>query len=199
MLLLAIPIGTAALLGISQYNNGSFETTNNAGILSSVFSRFSSTSLVEKKEAPATPPDTQFQYDATPSAFDPSAYASEGGNSDSDLSEVSEPTALPVTDRGQAVKGKSDANPAVQDEESTSVEPSNNQYVIIIGAFRAKRNAEKCIRELKKTGTQATIFDRSPSGLYRVSIGSFSQREEANQLLSSAKSGEFSEAWLLEK
>jgi cell division septation protein DedD len=68
-----------------------------------------------------------------------------------------------------------------------------------VGAFRSKENADKYIAELKESGTQAFVYDRSKSGLFRVTIGAFSQREEALQLLSSAKSGDFSGAWLLSK
>jgi hypothetical protein len=51
---LAIPIGVAAVVGLTHYDNLSAGFANNAGILSSVFTRFYSASLVEKKEAPAT-------------------------------------------------------------------------------------------------------------------------------------------------
>jgi cell division protein FtsN len=76
---------------------------------------------------------------------------------------------------------------------------SDHSFVIIVGAFRSKGNANNYIAELKESGTEASIFDRSRSGLYRVTIGAFSQREEAMQLLSSAKSTHFSDAWLLAK
>ncbi len=197
--ILALPIGLAALIGVTQYDRNQSNTTNNAGILSSVISRFSSASLVEKKEAPQTPSEPQFQYDQVPSAFEQQGSSEELVNLDTDLSTEgpannnrAEPNA--VENNYSAVTGMEPAP-----ERAVNAVVTDNSYVIIVGAFRSKENAEKYIAELKENGTQAFVFDRSKSGLFRVTIGAFSQREEAMQLLSSAKSGDFSGAWMLSK
>jgi antitoxin component of MazEF toxin-antitoxin module len=52
---IAIPVGIAAVIGVTQYDKISVNFTNTAGIMSSVVSRFSAASLVEKKQAPPAP------------------------------------------------------------------------------------------------------------------------------------------------
>ena len=47
--ILVLPVGIAAIIGFMQYDKISEKYANNAGILNSVFSRFSSASLFEKK------------------------------------------------------------------------------------------------------------------------------------------------------
>ncbi|MCX6278750.1 MAG: SPOR domain-containing protein [Bacteroidetes bacterium] len=76
---------------------------------------------------------------------------------------------------------------------------SANNFAVIIGAFRLKDNAEKLIQDLKSRGVEASVYDRTKTGLYRVAMGTFSQREEALQLLASVQSSEFKGAWLLTK
>ena len=153
---IALPVGIAAVIGVAQYDKLSANFANNAGIMSSVMSRFSSASLVEKKEVPvhavirvAPPPAT-------------SAIA---------------------------------APPAVTPAEIRT----DDHFAVIVGAFRVQENAEKLVAELKQKGVEASIFDQSKSGLFRVTIGTSSSRADANQLLASAKSTEFSGAWILAK
>jgi len=179
--MLAIPLGVAAIIGVSQYDKFKSNPINNAGILSSVFSRFSSASLVDKKEAPQTSPDPQFQMEPTPSVFDPPAdeNLSAGNEANSGTGFSTEP-GTPVQEPAQDIIAE-------------------NNYAIIIGAFKIKENAENLVADLKKKGISAAIFDRSRSGLYRVAIGTTNTRQEAEQLLDHTKSGEFHGAWLLEK
>lgn len=195
----ALPVGIAAIVGVSQYDKLKSSTTNDAGILSSVLSRFSSTSLVDKKEAPAKPPETLVQYDASPSVFDQEPVPDENTSTEINESnarsnnEISTSKAIP----GTAKFNLKETAKSAPDTDATN-HPDDN-FAIIIGAFRLKENAEKLISQLKHKGTEALIFDRSRTGLYRVTIGTFSEREEASQLLSSAKSGDFCGAWLLAK
>ena len=154
--ILVLPIGFAAVIGLTQYNKISFNATNNANILSSVFSRFSSASLVEKKNAP----------------------------------------------HKQAIIRNTKVTmviPEIPSETKVPVIRPDDSFAIIVGAFRMKENAENYIAELNRKGIEATIFDRSRTGLYRVAIGTCSQREEARKLLTLAKSADFSDAWLLAK
>lgn len=191
---LAIPVGIAAVIGVSQFENLNTAQVDNAGILSSVFSRFSSASLVDKKEAPVNAPETYYQQDPAPTIFDNQVPNDDGG--------VSEPSgddpALTNTEDTQTLREQ--PLPATETNESSlSAFNSGDPFAIIVGAFRSKENALKFIAELKSKGTNASIFDRSGGGLYRVTIGTFAIREEAEQLLSSSKSGDFSGAWLLVK
>ncbi len=196
--ILALPIGVAALIGVTQYDNNTSNTGNNASILSSVFSRFSSASLVEKKEAPQTPPEPQFQYEQVPSAFEQQTSDDLPLNTDESLT-TKEPVEQALSEPTTAETNGSTTTLEAPVEKHTKTIGTEDSFVIIVGAFRSKENAGKYIAELKVKGTEASVFDRSKSGLFRVTIGTFSQREEAMQLLSSAKSGEFAGAWLLSK
>ncbi|MEI7499329.1 MAG: SPOR domain-containing protein [Bacteroidota bacterium] len=197
--ILALPIGLAALIGVTQYDKNFSDSANNAGILSSVFSRFSSASLVEKKEAPQTPPESHFQYDPAPSAFEQQDLADETVTLNEDLTSnqpVDQPAAdLPYLESNLGAVTETE----YPSDDSSKILGTEDSFVIIVGAFRSKENAKNFIAELNEKGTQASIFDRSKSGLFRVTIGTFSLREEAMQLLSSAKSGDFNGAWLLTK
>lgn len=196
--ILAVPVGAALFFGINQYRTGAFEPMNNAGVFSSVFSRFSSASLVERKQAPDAPPRQQFQFEQTPSAF--------GTSLPEEVDDVMQ--ALPEPAPVNEATSDLDVMPAVtisaspQGEKTVPADPSGRaepKYIVIVGAFRAKHNAEKLVSDLKRDGMDAVLFDRSETGLFRVSIGEFEQREEASQLLDAARSGDLPGAWLLEK
>ncbi len=179
--MLAIPVGAAAIIGVTQYGKTGPNQVNDAGILSSVFSRFSSASLVDKKTAPQTAAEPQFQMEPTPSVFDPPA--------ESGTDPANEPA---VT------------SPSTSETETGSMVPvqeitTEANFAVIIGAFRVRENAAKLIAELNQRGISAVIYDRSRSGLHRVAIGTTDSREEAEQLLENTKSGEFPGAWLLAK
>lgn len=171
--ILALPIATAAMIGLTQFGLISSRYANNAGILSSVFSRFSSASLVVKKEAPH--------------------MVTFSGVQTKNLSpEISETTGAEVI-----------KPPVSQDEPPVKARITDNEagdhFAVIVGAFRMKENAFNYVAGLQEKGINATIFDQSRTGLFRVTIGTFSRREEAMQLLASARSGDFSGAWLLAK
>jgi len=184
--ILAIPIGVAVVFGLSRFDKLNISPVNDAGILGSVFSRFSSTALVEKKEAPATVPETEFLIEPTPSVFDSPI-----------TKDKAEPAPAQIVEKkmlnesvGTAEKQVSEEAPPVQ---------MRDPYAVIIGAFRIRENAVKFVKQLKAEGSSASIFDQSKTGLFRVALRTFSSRNEAEQLLAQAKSGEFSGAWLLVK
>jgi len=179
--LIAIPVGVATIIGITQYDKFKTNPGNNAGILTSVFSRFSSASLVDKKEAPQTSSDPQLQMEPAPSVFDTPEEAN--------LSMANEE----FSDKDQVTESMATVEEPVQDI------IAENTYAVIIGAFKIKENAENLVADLKLKDITATIFDRSRSGLYRVTIGTSNSRQEAEQLLEHTRSGEFHGAWLLEK
>ena len=186
--LIAIPIGTAAIIGVTQYDKLKSSDVSNAGIFSSVFSRFSSTSLVERKEAPATPQENLYQFEPAPSAFDEPV---ENGQQKSD--EYTEPV---NTTSNEVIQSE------VQEKKQDAAVPegsSDAPFAIIIGAFKVRENAERLVMDLKNRGKEASIYDRSRTGLYRVSIGNYSSKVEAEQALAQVKNEDFSGAWLLAK
>jgi hypothetical protein len=75
----------------------------------------------------------------------------------------------------------------------------NNPYAIIVGAFRVRENADKLVAKLTKEGFNGVIYDTTRTGLFRVSIGSYINREEAIGQLAMVRSKNYSSAWLLSK
>ena len=148
---IVLPIGIATVIGVTQYDKLSANFANNAGILSSVFSRAPETSAVIKKEVQKNLPAVI----------------------------VTTPTA-PVEAKPEIIR-------------------HDDPYAVIVGAFRVKENAEKLVAELQQKGIEASIFDQSRTGLFRVTIGTSSDRDGANQMLASAKSTDFTGAWILAK
>ncbi len=218
--MLAIPIGAAAIIGITQYDKLRNPSVNNAGILSSVFSRFSASSLVEKKEAPARGPEINYDFGAIPSMFnDPSASASTITNSSSDpdmdqLVNSARDAANRITDNNTVTKGQEKDQlkvlPDVEEKTSSRVASAasgedsegiskSDKFAIIIGAFKIRENAMNCVQDANSKGLNAGIYDRSRTGLYRVALTTTSKQKEAENLLSDARSKGFSGAWLLAK
>lgn len=215
--MLAIPIGAAAIIGITQYDKIKNPSVNNAGILTSVFSRFSASSLVEKKEAPSRQPEVNYDFGAMPPGISdpPPAPVNTGndpdldqlvnsaGNSADQISERNTISGTPSGSKPQVLAGQDD--PALSDqpeinvkETASGINPSD-RYAIIIGAFRVKENALKCVKEANSAGLNAGIFDRSRTGLYRVACSTSNNRDQAETMLSDATSKGYSGAWLLSK
>jgi cell division septation protein DedD len=151
----ALPVGIAAIIGVTQYDKITANIANSAGMLNSVLARFSEPSPVTKKTAPVPAKITLVQPVAVP---------------------IPEP---PVTVNPVAVE-------------------NNDSYAVIVGAFKIKENAEKLVAELQTRGVDASIFDQSRTGLFRVTIGTSSDMSEAKNMLASV-SADFSGAWILSK
>lgn len=151
----ALPVGIAAIIGVTQYDKISANIANRAGVLNSVLARFSEASPVTGKTVPVPAKATLVQPVAAP---------------------VPEP---PVTVNAVAVE-------------------NNDSYAVIVGAFKIKENAEKLVAELQKKGINASVFDQSRTGLFRVTIGTSSDMSEAKNILVSA-SADFNGAWILIK
>ena len=153
---IALPVGVAAIIGVTQYDKLSANFANKAGMVTSVFTKFSAASLVEKKTVPVIVPLQKTQPATQPVAEAPSTTSV----------------------------------PAIRHDD---------QFAVIVGAFRMQDNAEKLIAELQEKGIEASIFDQSKSGLFRVTIGTSSDHAEAKHLLALAKSTDFGGAWILAK
>lgn len=197
--ILAIPITAAAFIGITQFHKLSNDPSNSAGILSSVFSRFSSTALIEKKVAPENPPAEPFSYESTPSAFERNDLPDEMIQTTETSRPDQQISGSPSVTYSETELAADQQKNITASGITTSEIPTDGRYIIIVGAFKSKENAERFISDLENRGTRATVYDRSVTGLYRVTIGTFSQYEEASQLLATARSGNFSGAWLLKK
>jgi cell division septation protein DedD len=83
--------------------------------------------------------------------------------------------------------------------ESSEVIHKSDGFAIIIGAFKIRENALKCVQDAISKGLNAGIYDRSRSGLYRVALTTTNKQKQAESLLSEARSKGFSGAWLLAK
>lgn len=82
-------------------------------------------------------------------------------------------------------------------EANVPVKTSVGNFHIIAGAFRDQSNANRLVASLKAQGFGAQIVDTNSRGLYRVAYQSFGTIEEARRQLSTIKSRNNSEAWLL--
>jgi hypothetical protein len=56
---------------------------------------------------------------------------------------------------------------------------SNSKYLIIVGSFSIKENAEKLISELNKQNLNVSIIGRTPAGLYMVGYGNLQTHDAA--------------------
>lgn len=93
---------------------------------------------------------------------------------------ASEPVATPAPTRAQTPP----ATPAPRATEkpvakvAPPVAPVANGWFVQVNAFRSRENAERQVAELKGKGYAALVSESG--GLYRVRIGPFAQRDEAN-------------------
>lgn len=75
---------------------------------------------------------------------------------------------------------------------------STVRYHVIGGCFLLKENAEGYVADLQTRGFAAGIIDQK-GGLFRVAIGSYPDRELAEDALGAVRKEEAPEAWLLKK
>ena len=80
---------------------------------------------------------------------------------------------------------------------SKVVEPK--PFLIIVGAFKFKENAENLVSDLRSKGYDASIEGQTKTGLFRVSMQALSDKNKAVTQLAMVRSGSFSGAWLLVK
>ncbi len=76
--------------------------------------------------------------------------------------------------------------------------PSNGDFMIVAGCFGSQENADRLANKLRDKGfTQAAIEGKTPSGLFRVSAGSYSSKEDAQKALQEANArNELKNAWV---
>lgn len=74
----------------------------------------------------------------------------------------------------------------------------NANYHLIGGCFESKENAENLVSQLTELGYSAKILDKN-KGLFRVSAGDFTQRNEAKKAKEVLKSTQDVSSWILKK
>jgi len=156
--ILSLPIGIAAILGISNFDKIKSLSVAYSGMLIS-----NNSSAPVKGNHSSTPPFRTYK-----------------------------------TERVE-VKAPPPVNEAVKQESKPSQAEQPKPYAIIVGAFKFPENAEGLVSDLKSKGYDASIAGQTKTGLYRVSIHSFSDKDEAFRQLALVRSNEFSSAWVLVK
>ena len=72
-------------------------------------------------------------------------------------------------------------------------------YAVIVGAFRFHENADILIAKLNQDGLHAAIYDITKTGLFRVCVGTFDDKDQALRQLGELRSQKTCSAWLLSK
>jgi len=156
--ILSLPIGIAAILGISNFDKIKTLSVAYSGMLIS-----NNSPAPVKDNHSSTPP---------PRTYKPERVE---------------------------VKSPPPVNEVIKQESRPSQAEETKSYAIIVGAFKFPENAEGLVSDLKAKGYDASIAGQTKTGLYRVSIHSFSDKDEAFRQLSLVRSNEFSSAWVLVK
>ncbi|WP_075341429.1 HU domain-containing protein [Tenacibaculum agarivorans] len=73
------------------------------------------------------------------------------------------------------------------------------EVFIIAGAFQLEKNANKKIAKLKKKGYDAKVIGKNKWGLTQVSVGSYSSKEEALEVIDAVREDIGTDAWILVK
>ena len=73
------------------------------------------------------------------------------------------------------------------------------EYHIVCGAFSHKELADRLLKKLESDGFKSYIAGQNASGLYRVSLGNFSNRSKAVAQLRWYQAKHNNEAWLLKE
>lgn len=121
-------------------------------------------------------------------------------------SSVSSPVVSPekvkmnIQSSGSALTLNSNESPAPDLRPARMVShEASRLFGIIVGAFKIHENADKLVADLRQQGHDASIFDQTRTGLSRVSIQNFSNKDDALTALVIIRASEFPAAWLLEK
>jgi len=81
---------------------------------------------------------------------------------------------------------------------NTSKTQKGSRFHIVSGCFKIKSNAQNFLARLKSKNLNASIIGQNKEGLYIVSCGDFSAKEEAYSEMARIRS-EKTEVWMLEK
>jgi serine/threonine protein kinase len=76
-------------------------------------------------------------------------------------------------------------NEKVQTKQQTSNTPQNQSYIVIVGLFKDRENAEKLVEELKDYQLNATVKSKQLNGKkrYQVYLGPYPSKEQADETL----------------
>lgn len=173
--MMAIPVGAAALAWMLLFSDPAKRFSAGDHFLNVIFSRFSSSSLTERKITSVQKP----VLDITQASILPSETS------------VSETPAKAETPAAEKV--------TADQPESSPDQSQTGRYAVIVGAFSLEENARKLIGELTSEGMTAFVFDRSRTGLYRVAVNATDSKPEALSTLKEVQANRFRDAWLLVK
>jgi len=93
-------------------------------------------------------------------------------------------------------KAKADTTRVSTVPEITTRETGIQQFEIIAGCFSQEVNAQRFVEQLKAEFPETAIIGKSATGLYRVSVGSFSNRQEAESTMEGSRA-KLPQLWLL--
>lgn len=77
----------------------------------------------------------------------------------------------------------------IREKGAAKEEPAKSAYIVQVGSYSIKANAESKVKELKKKGFDA--FVKTEDSQYKVQAGSFSKKENAENLASKLKKAGF--------
>ena len=86
--------------------------------------------------------------------------------------------------------------PARQSTSASSFTRQQKTYYIIAGAFRYRKNAEKMLRRLQKSGFPAKMAGQNAKGYYLVAYDVFSDPADAQERLKEIKQSVNPQAWI---
>ena len=70
------------------------------------------------------------------------------------------------------------------------VPPASDGWSLQVGAFRSRENADRQVKMLMSKGYAASVAPAAVGGLYRVRVGPFAQRAEADRIAARLRSEE---------
>jgi cell division septation protein DedD len=114
-------------------------------------------------------------------------------------SEISEPQSEPVAAAAPpAVPAAAPpAVPAARSTEPALAEPAGNGWVVQVQAVNSRTDAEAIARRLAKKGYPTFVSERSaPGARYRIRVGKFSDRREADSVGARLKKEEQFNVWI---
>jgi len=75
----------------------------------------------------------------------------------------------------------------------------DNKYIIMVGAFRIRENADNLLADLTRRGYRPRVIDETKNGLTRIGIAGYANMEDAAVALQKLRTGEFPQAWILSR
>ena len=91
---------------------------------------------------------------------------------------------------------ESDSNTLTQGD-TVSLNQADFPFLIICGSFKSANNAKKLQDQLRKEGFESLVF-KAENQLYRVTLGAFRNRQNAEIAFRDFKKGKYKDIWIFE-